>query len=250
MKKLLMVLSGGQDSTIATFLAKEQFDEIYALTFDYGQTHTAELVAANRIAIRAGVTEHEVVSVPKILKSTSPLVSDNELHQYSSYETMVSEVGEKVENTFVPMRNMLFATIAANRAIYHGCSAVGLGVCESDSANYPDCTEKFIDALELAINTALTRSENKLIELYTPLLHMPKSEAIKLAYQDEVCWQALAYSHTSYAGEFPPLDKNHANVLRAKSFERAGLPDPLILRAVDMGLMNLPDTPNYQGAAK
>ena len=83
------------------------------------------------------------------------------------------------------------------------------------------------------------------IELHAPLIDYTKAETVELAHTLPGCWNALKYSHTSYAGDYPPLDKNHASVLRAHGFEKAGLPDPLILRAFDEGLMELPETDNY-----
>ena len=85
-----------------------------------------------------------------------------------------------------------------------------------------------------------------LIGIWTPLINKSKAETVKIAHQIPECWEALAYSHTSYDGKYPPTDMNHANVLRADGFEKAGLPDPLVLRAVDEGLMELPETDNYK----
>ncbi len=77
-------------------------------------------------------------------------------------------------------------------------------------------------------------------------MHSSKADTVRLAKTLPGCWEALAYTHTSYNGEYPPTDKNHANILRAHGFEQAGLPDPLVLRAWKQGLMDLPNTPNYQ----
>ena len=240
-----MVLSGGQDSTIALFKAAEEFDEIHAIAFDYGQRHKVELVAAQHVSALANVASFEFIDARKILVSASPLLSENNLDQYESHSEMVSEVKDRVERTFVPMRNTFFAIVAANRAISLGCSEIGLGVCENDSANYPDCTNNFILALQQMFLHSLGPEYN--LGTFTPLLHTCKKDAIQWAFsKNEKCWEALAYTHTSYNGEYPPLDKNHANILRAKSFEEAGLPDPLILRAVSEGLMSLPKSENYK----
>ncbi len=246
--KALVILSGGQDSTTCLFAAKLQFEEVHAITFNYGQRHIIELASAKKVAELAEVASHEFIDVPYILQSTSPLVSSNELEKYENYAQMDKVIGDRRELTFVPMRNPLFLTIAANRAVAKDIKYIYTGVCQMDNANYDDCRQVFIDATQNYINTALGydhREQNKEILILTPLMQLSKAETVKLAQKLPGCWEALAYSHTSYDGMYPPTDNNHSNVLRAQGFLEAGLPDPLVLRAFHEGLMQLPETSNY-----
>lgn len=250
MKKALVVLSGGQDSTTCLFWAKRNFDEVHVVTFDYGQRHKLELVAAVTVAALAQVASHEIIRVPNMLVSSSPLTSNTELERYTDAEQMEQVIGDRRELTFVPMRNALFLTLAANRAEAQGIKAIVTGVCQMDNANYDDCRQVFIDATEYYINTALGhdhRGDKQGIKLVTPLMNLSKAETVDLAWSMDDCWAALAYTHTSYDGNYPPTDMNHANVLRADGFEKAGKPDPLVLRAHREGLMELPKTRNYDG---
>jgi 7-cyano-7-deazaguanine synthase len=253
MGKALVILSGGQDSTICLFLAKQAFNEVHAITFNYGQRHVIELDAAKKVAEMAGVASHEIVRMPNLLQGSSPLTNPEvELERYENAEQMDKVIGDRRELTFVPMRNALFLTIAANRAEVLGCNTLITGVCQMDNANYDDCRQVFIDATEWYINTALGHDHRNggrgKIIIRTPLMYVSKEASVRMAH-DELpgCWEALAYSHTSYDGTYPPTDMNHANVLRADGFEKAGLPDPLVLRAHKEGLMELPSTPNYNG---
>jgi 7-cyano-7-deazaguanine synthase len=246
--KALVILSGGQDSTTCLFWAKEQFDEVHAITFDYGQRHRIEIESALRVGRMAEVTSHEIVEVPNCLISTSPLTSTAELEQYADAAEMDAIIGDRREDTFVPMRNALFLVIAANRAEARGIPHLVTGVCSMDSANYDDCREVFINAAHPFINTALGHDHRATppILIHTPLMYRTKAETVLLAKVLSGCWEAMAYTHTSYDGRYPPTDMNHANVLRASGFEQAGLPDPLVLRAHREGLMALPDTANYK----
>lgn len=244
--KALVILSGGQDSTTCLFWAKVNFDEVHAITFDYGQRHSIEIDAAKKVAEMAGVASHEIVALPGILKSTSPLTSDNKLEQYENPEQMEKVIGDRVELTFVPMRNTFFFTVAMNRAVALGCENLVTGICQEDNANYPDCTEDFREAFEMMANMSLGFDHNR-FEVHAPLMYLDKSSTVLLAFELPGCWDALAYTHTSYDGKYPPIDMNHSNVLRAHGFAVAGLPDPLVERAWREGRMDLPATSNYNG---
>ena len=246
-KKAIVVLSGGQDSTTCLFYAIQKYSEVHAITFDYGQRHRIEIEAAVNIAKLAKVASHEVIKVPDCLVSMSPLTSSNELEKYDSFDQMDKVIGNRRELTFVPMRNALFLTIAANRAEAIGATVLVTGVCSMDNANYDDCRPVFIQSAQDYINTALGhdhRGTGK-IEIDTPLMYLSKSETVIWSKTIPGCWDALALTHTSYDGKYPPTDNNHSNVLRAQGFLEAGLPDPLVIRAWFEGKMELPDTSNY-----
>ena len=234
MTKALIVLSGGQDSTTALFWAKHQFDEVHAVSFDYGQRHLRELAAAERVAALAGVRSHEIVLMGGLLQSTSPLINQQAtLETYPDFDTMDRTIGDRVELTFVPMRNLLFLTVAANRAACLSIPVIVTGICQADNANYPDCREVFAQAAENAVNRALgnERHVEPWITIATPLMNHTKAETVHLATELPGCMEALAYSHTCYAGRFPPCGECHACVLRAHGFAEANISDPLIERA-------------------
>lgn len=247
MKKALVILSGGQDSTTCLYWARQKFEEVHAITFDYGQRHSIEIDAAKKIAELSGVKSHEVVTVPNCLVSSSPLTSYSALEQYTDAKQMDSIIGKRVELTFVPMRNMFFFVIAMNRAVAMSCYDLVTGICQEDNANYPDCTESFRGAFEGCSNQSLGTNVpmGDGYRLHAPLMTLTKADTVRMAHGLPGCWEALAYSHTSYDGKYPPTDMNHANVLRADGFLRAQLPDPLVLRAVKEKLMDLPTSSNY-----
>ncbi len=237
MGKALVLLSGGQDSTTCLFWAKERYDEVHALTINYGQRHTAEIDAAQRIGVLAEVDSHEVIGVPHVLTGSSPLITDTELEQYDNWETLPGGL----EKTFVPGRNALFMVLATNRAYNLDVTDIVLGICQEDYGGYPDCREVYRKVMEAALSLAMDKD----FTFHAPLMFLSKAQSVELALEIPGAWQALAWSHTSYDGAFPPTGHDHATLLRAKGFEQAGEPDPLILRAYTNGLMDLPATENY-----
>lgn len=245
----MVVLSGGQDSTTCLYWALKMYDNVHAITFNYGQKHAIELLAANQVAKMAGIPSHKhhVVDVRGLMLSASPLVTHGKLDEYEDFDSMEREVGTKVEKTFVPMRNTLFLTVAANYAIAHDACNLVTGICESDNANYPDCTDNFRKKLEDSFNESLGLASGawNSLRVHAPLMRLDKAGTVRLANNLPGCMNALAFSHTSYDGLFPPTGKNHSNLLRAHGFEQACMPDPLVVRAWAMGEMELPETVNY-----
>lgn len=245
MEKAIIVLSGGQDSTACAFWGKHRGLELHAVTFDYGQRHQREIDAARIIGDMVELASHEFITLPAgILAGTSPLVSDTPLEQYRDHASLPGGL----EKTFVPMRNQLFFTIAANRAYCIGAQMLITGVCQEDNGGYPDCTDGFIHNMEHACNSgAFTGVDGAPdgLRILTPLMDMTKADSVRLALSLPGCYEALQFTHTSYDGAYPPTGKDHATLLRAKGFEEAGIPDPLVLRAWADNLMELPMSANY-----
>lgn len=231
--KCLVVLSGGQDSTTCLFWAKQNFDEVHAVTFDYGQRHSREIDCAVDVANLAGVVTHEIIAVPDILKGTSPLVNKGEVVESYANATVLPG---GLEKTFVPMRNALFLTIAANRAVCLGISNLVTGVCQEDFGGYPDCRRSFIDATEVYIKRALFLEPDRAIfHIITPLMDLTKKQSVDLAVALPDCMDAIAFTHTCYNGQYPPCGHCHACLLRSRGFEEAGIADPLLARYANQG---------------
>ena len=237
---IVILLSGGQDSTTCAFWARHMWPTrpLLALTIDYDQRHQRELDAAWTIGHKAGVSGQRTLKVGPILEGASPLTDHAlELEQYPD-----GDLPGGLEKTYVPGRNALFLTLAANHAYCNGARDIVIGVSEADYGGYPDCRFSFIDAMQDALNAALP--EPHLI-LHTPLIDRTKGETVELACRLPGCYPAMAFTHTSYDGAWPPTGHDHATVLRAQGFNEAGVPDPLVVRAALEGLMPLPTTDNY-----
>lgn len=192
MTSALVLLSGGQDSTTCLYVAKNEIAEVHALTINYGQRHDVEINAALKIASLANVASHELVNVNEILRGTSPLTDKSEpVQTYESADVLPGGL----ENTFVPARNMLFLTIAANRAYVLKCDEIYIGVSEEDYGGYPDCRQAFLSDMEATIQKALDTK----VYIVAPLIDCNKKKTVEIAAQIPDCMNALSYSHTCLA---------------------------------------------------
>lgn len=236
----MVVLSGGQDSTTCLLEARARYDVVHAISFNYGQRHQRELSSAVEVGKIVGVDSHDVVDVQGLLRGRSPLVNPStELETYTDHDSMEKIIGNRVELTFVPLRNPLFLLVAANYALAHDCYTLMTGVCQMDNANYPDCTAEFVVAAESMMNLALGFNDvgytGQRMVIEAPLLFLSKADTVRLAQaHGELGYRAIAATHTCYAGEYPPCGKCHACVLRAEGFKQAGVSDPLVVESTRM----------------
>lgn len=225
MKKAIVLLSGGLDSTTALYLAKSQgFDELYAITFRYGQKHDKELQSAMAVAKAAGVKEHKVVELLLNQWDGCSLTDP-------SLEVKDGDTGRAdIPDTYVPARNMVFLSVAASWADALDITDIFIGVSEVDYSGYVDCREEFIRAMEQAVNlgTVLGAEKKRHITIHAPFMHMTKAEEVKLGVRLGV---DFGLTWTCYRGGDTPCGTCDSCLLRAKAFAEAGEKDPLTVES-------------------
>lgn len=222
--KAIVILSGGQDSTTCLVAAKQQFEEVHCITFDYNQRHAIEIESAIAVAKAMQAASHEIIELGQVLKGSSPLVSNTELGQYSNIQGLPTGV----EPTFVYGRNLLFLTIAANRAAVLGIQDLFAGFCEEDFGGYFDCRKVFVEAMTVALGEGFYGNPEA-FRVHTPLMSLSKAASVQLAVRllgDEF-EPIFAHTHTCYAGIKGGCGKCHACLLRDRGFREAGIEDPI-----------------------
>jgi 7-cyano-7-deazaguanine synthase len=219
-KKAVVLFSGGLDSTTALCWALARGYECRAVSFDYGQRHSRENLSAAKIARLLGVKLYNIKLDFPWLKASSLVDVKKRLP-----ELKISKIGAGgVPSTYVPGRNLVFASIGVSLADAIGAPAVVMGPNVIDFSGYPDCRPAFYKALEKAVmaGTKLGASGKK-IKLLTPLIRMSKRDIIKLALRLKA---PLKYTWSCYAGGSKPCGKCDSCKLRAKGFKEAGIKDP------------------------
>ncbi|WP_256261110.1 7-cyano-7-deazaguanine synthase QueC [Shewanella sp. NIFS-20-20] len=184
MSVAVVVFSGGQDSTTCLIQAKQTYQEVHAITFDYGQRHRQEIEVAKSLAATLGVASHKVLDVTMLNElAISALTRDAILVSHQLMDN-------GLPNTFVPGRNILFLTLAGIYAYQVGATAVITGVCETDFSGYPDCRHEFVQAMEKALVLGMDRP----LTLETPLMWLDKAQTWALA--DSLGALTLVRDHT------------------------------------------------------
>jgi 7-cyano-7-deazaguanine synthase len=224
MSKAIVLLSGGQDSTTCLGWARAMFDEVHAVSVNYGQRHVTELEAAKEIAALAGVTSHEIIDGALLgqIGDSALVRMDREIKGEGGHIDVAMPQG--LPTSFVPGRNLFFLTIVAAIAVKLGVKDIVTGVCQTDFSGYPDCRREFIDAFEACATLAMPSSAGPL-RVHTPLMYLTKAETVKLA-ERLGCMPWLARSITCYHGKRPGCGTCPACDLRAKGFAEAGVKDP------------------------
>lgn len=187
----VVVLSGGQDSMTCLHLALARHDQVYAVSFLYGQKHRTELLQAAKVADRYKVP-HSLLDL-----SFFGAMVTSELTHDGGDTTQPHAYKEGLPASFVPNRNALFLTLAHAQAQEMRARYIYTGVCQTDFSGYPDCREAFIDALESALNIGYETD----IRIVTPMMHIDKAATFDMAKRLGVINEIIEDSHTCYNGD-------------------------------------------------
>jgi 7-cyano-7-deazaguanine synthase len=214
--KAVVLVSGGLDSATTLAMAQSVGFECHALAVNYGQRHSSELQAAQRVADAAGVPLR-VIDIDLRAVGGSALTDD----------ISVPEEGtEGIPVTYVPARNSILLSLAMGLAEVLGARAVFIGVNAVDYSGYPDCRPEFIEAFEVMANRATKAAvEGRSLAIRTPLIDLTKAEIIRqgtelgVDYGQTVsCYQADAQGRACGVCD--------SCRIRRAGFAAAGLPDP------------------------
>lgn len=220
-KKAICILSGGMDSTLASYIAKNDGYEIIAVHFNYGQrTQDRELKAFRDICEDLKILEKYEIDIPFFTQIGASALTDKTI------DVPTNGIEAGVPITYVPFRNGILLSITAAIAEKEGASAMYIGVVQEDSSGYPDCTDEFIDKMKKAINQGT--KEDTHIDIITPLVHLTKAQIVQEAIKLNV---PLEHTWSCYKEENEACGVCDSCRLRLNGFKIAGLKDPISYKA-------------------
>lgn len=220
MASAVVLLSGGLDSTTAAAIARREAWALYGLTIRYGQVHAREVEAARRVAESLGVVRHVVLDVDLRAFGGSSLTGDGEIPKDGDFTTIPS--------TYVPARNTVFLSLALAWAEALAAERIVIGVNALDYSGYPDCRPEFIAAFEyLAGLGTRIGIDGRAVRIWAPLQQLTKAGIIRVGMELGIDY-GLTRSCYDPESDDRPCGRCDSCRLRARGFEEAGVPDPLL----------------------
>jgi 7-cyano-7-deazaguanine synthase len=223
MKRAVVLLSGGIDSTTTLAIVIAEGYQTYALSFDYGQRHQIETEAARRVADSLGATQHRIAKIDLRVFGGSALTDDIGVPKQRAEK----KIADGIPVTYVPARNTIFLAYALAWAEVIPARDIFLGVNAIDYSGYPDCRPQFIEAFEEMANLGTKAGvEGRRFQIHTPLIKFSKAEIIRKAVELSV---DLSLTHSCYdpTPEGLACGQCDSCLLRLKGFREAGIKDPI-----------------------
>ena len=221
-KKAICILSGGMDSSLASYMAKNDGYEIIAVHFNYGQrTQDRELKAFRDICDDLKILEKYEINIPFFTQIGASALTDKNI------DVPIGGIEAGVPITYVPFRNGIFLSITAAIAEKEGATAMYIGVVQEDSSGYPDCTDSFINDMKKAINQGT--KEDTHIDIITPLVHLSKAQIVEVAIELGV---PLEHTWSCYKEEDEACGVCDSCRLRLNGFKIANKIDPIPYKAL------------------
>ena len=221
-RKAICILSGGMDSTLASYIAKNDGYEIIAVHFNYGQrTQDRELKAFRDICNDLDILEKYEIDIPFFTQIGASALTDKTI------DVPTGGVEAGVPITYVPFRNGIFLSITAAIAEKEGATAMYIGVVQEDSSGYPDRTDEFINDMKKAINQGTKKDTH--IDILTPLVHLSKAQIVQEAKKLNV---PLEHTWSCYKEEDEACGICDSCRLRLNGFKLANQIDPIKYKAL------------------
>ena len=217
MKNAVVLVSGGMDSAVVLAIAREQGFAVHALSVRYGQRHTSELAAADRVARALGAVAHKTVDVDLRSIGGSALTDDIDVPEAG---------GEGIPVTYVPARNTIMLSLALGWAEVLGANDIFCGVNAVDYSGYPDCRPEFIAAFQALANLATKAGvEGAGIRVHAPLQYLSKAQ---IALEGQRLGVDFGLTVSCYQADMDGKACGHCDAcqLRADGFSAAGMVDP------------------------
>ena len=231
----VVLLSGGLDSATVLAIVKHLGYTPYALSLRYGQRHSSELDAADKLAKLLGAVRHEVIDLDLSRFGGSALTDKNiHLPTSSDRNDITSDADKKsgapgdehIPITYVPARNTIMLSVALGWIEALGGTDIFFGANAVDYSGYPDCRPEYVSAFQTLANLATKVGvESGTMRVHAPIVHMNKGEIIQAGMDLGVdfsmtvsCYQADAHGHACGICE--------SCRLRRAGFAAAGVSDP------------------------
>ncbi|WNM57123.1 7-cyano-7-deazaguanine synthase QueC [Candidatus Nitrospira allomarina] len=226
MSKIVVLASGGLDSTVTAAIAKSEGDELYFLTVDYGQRHRTEIECAQKISEYFEVKEHKLIRLDLRTFGGSALTDQIPVPTNRTGR----ERAQQIPVTYVPARNTIFLSLALAYAEVLNATSIFFGANIRDYSGYPDCRPEFIQAFkEVARLGTRMGLEGQPVDILAPLLFLTKREIIQKGHALGVPFQ---WTNSCYNPGLQNQPCGHCDscVIRQEGFKEAQLPDPLLAR--------------------
>lgn len=219
MKKAVILLSGGLDSTTTLAIARDMGFEPLVLTIFYGQRNHVELLASKRVVEYFQVKEQKIIDLDLRIMGGSALTDQINVPSHDQSKAM------QIPSTYVPARNTIMLSLALSYAEVKDADDIFFGANVHDYSGYPDCRPAYIAAFEAMANLATKRaSQGNPLHVHAPLVNLSKAQIIKRGLELGVDY---AITHSCYdPREALACGSCSACFYRRKGFEEAGVLDP------------------------